>query len=113
MVFETSGAAAALTAAIATAAPGGTVVLVGLSHQPVLVDTVRIVRQRLRVHGSIIYEHPVDFRSTVELVTGGSLHPGRVLQRAFALSEADEALRVAPTLPGKSWIAVAPRGRTT
>ena len=111
MVFETSGAAAALTAAIATAAPGGTVVLVGLSHQPVLVDTVRIVRQRLRVHGSIIYEHPIDFRSTVDLVSEGALHPGRVLQRAFALSEADEALRVAPTLPGKSWIAVTPRGR--
>jgi 2-desacetyl-2-hydroxyethyl bacteriochlorophyllide A dehydrogenase len=109
VTFETSGAAAALTAAIA---PGGTVVLVGLSHQPVLVDTVRIVRQRLSVLGSIVYQHPVDFRATVELVSNGSLHPGRVLQRAFALSETDEALRVAPTLPGKSWIAVTPRGRT-
>ncbi len=112
VTFETSGAAAALTAAIAATAPGGTVVLVGLSHQPVLVDTVRIVRQRLSVLGSIVYEHPVDFRATVELVSNGSLHPGRVLQRAFALSETDEALRVAPTLPGKSWIAVTPRGRT-
>jgi len=112
VTFETSGAAPALTAAIAATAPGGTVVLVGLSHQAVLVDTVRIVRQRLSVLGSIVYEHPVDFRATVELVSNGSLHPGRVLQRAFALSETDEALRVAPTLPGKSWIAVSPRGRT-
>jgi threonine dehydrogenase-like Zn-dependent dehydrogenase len=109
VVFETSGAPDALTAAIAATAPGATVVLIGFSHHPVLVDTVRIVRQRLRIQGSIIYEHPVDFHSTVDLVADGSLHPGRVIKRAFALSEADEALRTAPTLPGKSLIAVSAR----
>jgi len=112
VVFETSGAPDALTAAIAAAAPGATVMLIGFSHRPVLVDTVRIVRQRLRVQGSIIYQHPVDFHSTVDLVADGSLHPGRVIKRAFALNEADQALRTAPTLPGKSLIAVTARGRT-
>jgi len=56
-----------------------------------------------------IYEHPVDFHSTVDLVADGSVHPGRVIKRAFALSEADQALRTAPTLPGKSLIAVSAR----
>ena len=109
VVFETSGAPDALTAAIAATAPGATVVLIGFSHHPVLVDTVRIVRQRLRIQGSLIYEHPVDFRSTVDLVADGSRHPGRVIKRAFALSEVDHALRTAPKLPGKSLIAVAAR----
>ena len=112
VVFETSGAPDALTAAIAATAPGATVVLIGFSHHPVLVDTVRIVRQRLRIQGSIIYEHPADFHSTVALVADGSIHPGRVIKRAFALNEADQALRTAPTLPGKSLITVAARGRT-
>ncbi len=107
VVFETSGAPEALTAAIAATAPGATVVLIGFGHHPVLVDTVRIVRQRLRIQGSIIYEHPSDFHSTVDLVAGGSVHPGRVIKREFELSEADQALRTAPTLPGKSLIAVA------
>jgi threonine dehydrogenase-like Zn-dependent dehydrogenase len=70
--------------------------LIGFSHHPVLVDTVRIVRQRLRVQGSIIYQHPVDFQSTVDRVADGSLHPGQVIKRTFALSEADQALRAAP-----------------
>jgi hypothetical protein len=39
----------------------------------------------------------------------GPFHPGRVIKRAFALSEADQALRTAPTLPGKSLIAVSAR----
>ncbi|TME89490.1 MAG: zinc-binding dehydrogenase [Chloroflexi bacterium] len=112
VVFETSGAPDALMAAIATTAPGATVMLIGFSHQPVLVDTVRIVRQRLRVQGSIIYQHPVDFASTVGLVTDGSLHPGRVIKRTFALTDADQALRAAPTLPGKTLIAVTAHGRT-
>jgi alcohol dehydrogenase/L-iditol 2-dehydrogenase len=112
VVFETSGAPDALTAAIAATAPGATVVLIGFSHHPVLVDTVRIVRQRLRIQGSIIYEHPADFPSTVALVADGSMHPGRVIKRAFALNEADQALRAAPTLPGKSLITIAARGRS-
>jgi 2-desacetyl-2-hydroxyethyl bacteriochlorophyllide A dehydrogenase len=106
VVFETSGAPDALTAAIAATAPGATVVLIGFSHHPVLVDTVRVVRQRLRIQGSIIYEHPADFHSTVDLVSNGSLHPGRVIKRAFRLNDVDQALRTAPTLPGKSLIAV-------
>lgn len=110
VVFESSGAAAAVTAAIATAGPGATVVLIGLGHEPAVVDAVRIVRQRLRIHGSIIYEHPLDFRSTVELVAGGTLHPGRVVNRTFALHESDDALRTARSLPGKSVIAVRPPG---
>ncbi len=112
VVFETSGAPDALTAAVATTAPGATVMLIGFSHHPVLVDTVRIVRQRLRVQGSIIYQHPVDFHSTVDLVADGSIHPGRVIKRTFALSEADQAFRNAPTLPGKSLIAVIAQRRT-
>lgn len=107
-VFETSGTADALTAAIATATPGATVVLIGFGHEPIAIDTVRVVRQRLRIHGSIIYEHPVDFRSTIDMVTSGALHPGAVLRRSYALADADQALRAAPTSPGKSWIAVGP-----
>jgi len=56
--------------------------------------------------GSLIYQHPIDFISTIDLVTSGALRPGVVLRHAFRLEEADRALRKAPTLPGKSWITV-------
>lgn len=103
-VFETSGTPGALTAAIAVAGPGATVVLVGLGHQAATLDTARVVRQRLRLHGSLIYQHPLDFIRTIDLVTAGALHPGVVLKHEFPLDQVDRALRSAPTLPGKSWI---------
>lgn len=105
-IFETSGSQGALTSAIAATSPGAIVVLLGLGSEAITLDAVRVVRQRLRIHGSIIYQHPVDFLSTIRLVGEGSLHPGRALKRAFALEESDEALRSAPRLPGKSWIAI-------
>ena len=107
-VFETSGTPGALTAAIAVAGPGASVVLVGLGHQPVTLDSARVVRQRLRIHGSLIYQHPLDFIATIDLVTSGALHPGVVLKHEFPLDQADRALRSAPTLPGKSWITLNP-----
>ncbi len=105
-VFETSGAPAALTAAIALAGPGASVVLLGLSEQSFTLDAARVVRKRLRIHGSLIYHHPVDFISTIDLVTSGVLHPGTVLGPVSPLEDADRALRMAPTLAGKSWISV-------
>ncbi len=106
VVFETSGAPTAVSAAIAVAGPGATVVLVGLGHQSATLDAAWVVRQRLRIVGSLIYQHPIDFISTIDLVTSGALRPGVVLRHAFRLEEADRALRKAPTLPGKSWITV-------
>ena len=106
VVFETSGAPAAVSAAIALAGPGATVVLVGLGHQSATLDAARVVRQRLRIVGSLIYQHPTDFRSTIDLVTSGALRPGVVLRHAFPLEQSERAMRTAPTLPGKSWITV-------
>ena len=105
-VFETSGAPTAISSAIAVAGPAATVVLVGLGHQTATLDAARVVRRRLRIVGSLIYQRPTDFSSTIDLVTSGALRPGVVLKHAFKLADADLALRTAPTLPGKSWITV-------
>ena len=110
--FETSGAPDAVEAAIETAAPGGRVILIGLSDRPARLDTAGVVRRRLQVRGSIIYEHPTDFATTVGLVTDGRIRPGRVVTRAFSLEQSDEALRAAPQVVGKSWISLGSRPGT-
>jgi alcohol dehydrogenase/L-iditol 2-dehydrogenase len=110
--FETSGAAGAVEAAIEMAAPGGRVILIGLGDRPARLDTAGVVRRRLQVRGSIIYEHPADFAATVGLVTEGRIRPGRVVTRAFSLEQCDEALRAAPQVVGKSWISLDSRPGT-
>ena len=47
-IFETSGAEAALGQAVSRAAPGATVVLIGLGGQATRVDTELVVRRQLR-----------------------------------------------------------------
>jgi 2-desacetyl-2-hydroxyethyl bacteriochlorophyllide A dehydrogenase len=111
-VFETSGAPGAVEAAIEMAAPGGRVILIGLGDRPARLDTTGVVRRRLQIRGSIIYEHPTDFAATVGLVTHGKILPGRVVTHAFSLEQADEALRAAPRVVGKSWISLGSRPGT-
>ena len=64
-IFETSGAEAALGEAVSRAAPGATVVLIGLGGQATRVDTRLVVRRQLALRGSLIYDHPGDFAATL------------------------------------------------
>ncbi|MFM9443033.1 zinc-binding dehydrogenase [Streptomyces acidiscabies] len=103
-VFETSGYAPALRPAIERAAPGATVVLVGLNSEPLPLSTDDVVRRQLVVRGSMIYDHPGDFTAAVaELPTA---RPGRVIEAEFSLTEAQEAFAGASSRAGKTWIRI-------
>lgn len=71
--------------------------LVGLSTKDVSFNPLRFVRQEMEVRGSLIYEHPVDFARTIDLVASGKLAPGATtdqpqpLESVAALLEAMEA----------------------
>ncbi len=101
IVFETSGADAALTEAVTRAAPGATVVLIGLGGEATTVNTGLVVRSQLTLRGSLIYDHPGDFASTI---TGPVDSPGRVLRASYPLERAAEAFQAASEVPGKTWI---------
>ena len=102
-VFETAGAPAAFATALRAVASTGTVVLIGLTAEPVQLSTADVVRRGLTLVGSIIYDHPHDFVDTRAAVVGG-LHPERAVQQGFVPSRAAEAFASARAVPGKSWI---------
>jgi threonine dehydrogenase-like Zn-dependent dehydrogenase len=104
VVFETSGAPAALEQAIAVAAPDGRIALVGLSEEPVTLSTFAVVQHRLSIVGCLIYDHPAGFAQTTGALA--TIHPGRVLRGRFALDDAARAFREARDLPGKPWISM-------
>jgi threonine dehydrogenase-like Zn-dependent dehydrogenase len=105
LVFETSGAAEALTEAVNRTARGGLIVLMGLNSQPVPLVTQRIVQRQLTLMGSLIYDHPGDF-AEVTGERGPGLSAGRVLRACYPMAEAEAAFRAAATVPGKTWIRV-------
>jgi threonine dehydrogenase-like Zn-dependent dehydrogenase len=104
VIFETSGSAGAMTEAIGRAAPGATVVLIGLAAAPVPVDAETVVRRQLRILGSLTYDHPDDFAVTIKSASGPGLRPGRVLRACYPLEDAQQAFRNAREVPGKTWI---------
>jgi threonine dehydrogenase-like Zn-dependent dehydrogenase len=102
-IFETSGSEAALGEAVSRAAPGATVVLIGLGGRATRVDTAMVVRRQLVLRGSLIYDHPGDFAATLAAAIPS---PERILGASYPLREAPEAFRASRGVPGKTWIEV-------
>ena len=106
-VFETSGSVPGSESTVHLTQPGGTIVLLGLATEPARVVPADIVRGRLTVKGSMIYDHPQDFLAT----TG---HPPKTLSKIirgeFPLENAQQAFMAARDVAGKSWISISSEG---
>ena len=103
VIFETSGAPAALTEAVHRAAAGAHIMLLGLGGEPAQLVSRTVVRRQLTITGSLIYDHPGDFAAAL---AGNQIRPGRVLRACYPMTEAEEAFRAARGVPGKTWIRV-------
>jgi alcohol dehydrogenase/L-iditol 2-dehydrogenase len=87
---------------------GGTLLALGLDGRPLGMSSQTLVRRQLVIRGSLTYDHPVDFRSSVELVQAGHVSPGRVVSSVYPLEEAQQAFETSGSAPGKTWISVGP-----
>lgn len=96
-VFECAGASATVELALAAAPRGAQVNLLGLPATSVQFSPMRLVREGINVHTSMIYDHPGDFAHTIELVADGKLHPSRVVTETFPFESVSQALRQAGT----------------
>ncbi len=99
--FETSGTALGMETALNLTHPGGSLTLLGLSTDPVQLIPASVVRNRLTIRGSMIYDHPVDFASAMENPPHSF---SKILRGEFQLEDAQKAFEAARAVPGKSWI---------
>jgi len=104
VLFETSGVPQALSAGLEHLTPGGTAVLVGISSRPVDLTTADLVYRQHTLLGSLIYDHPADFPSTIRALSSNDLHPGVVLKARYPFREAAAAFASVAEVPGKAWI---------
>ncbi len=96
-VFECAGVTATVELALSAVPRGGQVVLVGLSTAPANFVPFRLVRESIRVSGSIIYDHPKDFARAIALVARGALHPAQIVTDTLPFGEITRALEIAST----------------
>jgi L-iditol 2-dehydrogenase len=75
-IFECAGMPMTAQLCLDAAPQGSRIVLVGLATEDVAFTPLSFVRRELEVRGALIYEHPVDFARTIDLVANGKLAPG-------------------------------------
>jgi len=109
-VFETSGHAPALRAAVERSAPGATAVLIGLSGADLPFTVEEVVRKQLVLRGSLIYDHPDDFAAAIADLQRAAFRPSTVIDAAFPLHAAQDAFAGARDRAGKTWIRIADEG---
>jgi len=96
-VFECAGVPETVELALRAAPRGANVVLLGLSSQPASFVPVRVVREGINIHTSMIYDHPADFARAIDLVSAGTLHPSQVVTHTYAFDAIGQALEFAAT----------------
>jgi L-iditol 2-dehydrogenase len=96
-VFECAGVPETVELALRAAPRGSNVVLLGLSSQPASFVPVRIVREGINIHTSMIYDHPADFARAIDLVAAGTLHPSKVVTHDYSFEAIGQALEYAST----------------
>ena len=106
-IFECSGTTEGVGSAMDHAADGATITLVGLSASPIDVAPADLVRRRLTIVGSMIYDHPTDFREMLAQIPETI---SWIAQAEFTLDDAQMAFEVASEVPGKAWISLDDKG---
>lgn len=110
VVFEVSGAAAAVRGATDLAKVRGTLVVVAIHPTPREIDLQRVFWRELRILGARVYER-VDFETAVELVAEGvipsellitSIVPLSRTGEAFADLEAGRAMKILVDVAGQA-----------
>ncbi|HEY5429476.1 MAG TPA: zinc-binding dehydrogenase [Solirubrobacteraceae bacterium] len=104
LVFETSGSEEGIRNSVTSAESGGTVVMIGIPHADVPISISSVVREQIRVIGSLIYDHPGDFRDTLGLLKAQTVRPREILGSPVAFAAVADAMSGASTRARKSWI---------
>ena len=96
-VFECAGVSQTVELALRAAPRASTVILLGISSAPASFVPLRLVREGINIHTSMIYDHPGDFAHAIDQVAAGVLHPSRVVTHTFPFASLPEALKMAGT----------------
>ncbi len=90
VIFETTGAPSALAQCIELAAPGATIVVLGLPGVEHPVSTVFIVRKELTIKGSMIYT--TEIPESIELLNKGVINTEALVSSVINVEDLQETL---------------------
>ncbi|HEX5590980.1 MAG TPA: alcohol dehydrogenase catalytic domain-containing protein [Candidatus Limnocylindrales bacterium] len=113
LVVDSVGTPRSIETALGRVEIGGTLLVLGLDSRPFELSAQLLVRRQLVLRGSLTYDHPVDFRATVQLVEAGEVAPSRIITEQYPLAAAQQAFESSESARGKTWIQVADPSAST
>ena len=94
-IFECAGSETTASLVTAAAPRGSQIVLLGLSEKLATFTPLKITREGISIMPSIIYDHPADFRRTIQLIASGIIQPGKIISAFYPLQDLQNALEKA------------------
>jgi L-iditol 2-dehydrogenase len=94
-VFECAGSAYTASLVTAAAPRGSEIILVGLSGNLATFKSLKIAREGITIIPSIIYDHPFDFKRTIQLIESKIIRPSFIISRYMDLNDIQAALEIA------------------
>ena len=94
-VFECSGVAEVASLVTDCAPRCSQIVLLGLSEKLASFQPLKLAREGIDLIGSIIYQHPFDFKRVLYLVEKGVIHPGKIISQNMAFENIRQAFELA------------------
>lgn len=90
VVIECCGSSAAVSEAIMAVKPGGTIVLVGVSMEPISIPSVMSVMGEVKMHGAIAYTEK-EFDTCIDLISQKIINVVKYIDDKVPLSEAQHS----------------------
>lgn len=90
VVIEAAGVKASIEQAMAIVKPGGDLVAIGITGEPVNFPSLRIVRGEITIHGTIIYTLD-DFRTAIGYLRDRALDVSQVVSKILPVARFREA----------------------
>jgi len=104
LAVDTVGSPEAHATAVEHVEIGGALLVLGFDDRPMGTSSTTLVRRQLTLRGSLTYDHPRDFRATLDLLAGDDIAPRRVVTRAYDIEDVQQAFDEGSTAAGKTWI---------
>jgi 2-desacetyl-2-hydroxyethyl bacteriochlorophyllide A dehydrogenase len=93
IVFEASGHPSSVQMCLDSIKANGKIVFIGIQHQSVDLELAKIVRQEIKVEGSICYTWK-DYKECIDLVSSGRVDTDNMVTHKFDLKDIGKGIEV-------------------
>ncbi|MFB4163182.1 zinc-binding dehydrogenase [Alteribacillus sp. JSM 102045] len=99
-VVEAAGVPQTIAQSFDVVKPGGNILAIGITGEPVSIDANKMVRSDVSVFGSIIYDFPKDFERALEFLKNYPKQFSHVVSKVYPFADYEKAFETA--LSGKA-----------